>query len=317
MEEVDGSWITNTRAAKMLGISKNSLRIATCYSHLTVKHFNLEIHYPRVEIEAILADPQRIHRVDNRDMISCRQNVQNAAETSEHLIRREEVAQILGITSGRVSNYSDTGRISIYIYKGRMKPQFFSYDEVIELAVRIKAKREATGWKKPAPLNRNRRYADEYYDHVEWKDFAEWERYRGEWLTVKQVAFMLEVGRSVVYGMIKSGRFNSELRLNDWGGLRKVHLIRKADVVALLEDPEYMKNSRIYCKHFRKEQIEGNSPIRVASREEGREIVREEDRWGASLKPQTSSYYLAINNPMNPPPEDYNCGFTIAPPCGW
>lgn len=323
MEEIGNEWIPTMRATRMLGLTPCTLR-HKAYAYLTVRRFKNQLYYLRSELEAILAAPTRIRHQYIRDAIECNRRYRYLDESSERLINKVEAAHILGIHPSKVRDYFDTGRLTIHVPRGKTRPHLFGYDEVQELALIVAAEREAKCKSNILSKLQMKAIARRKRGKVTGRELSEWERDIGEWLTVRQVACMLDLTTQSVYNMIKRGRFTTVRKKREWISETSYIFIPKAEVKALQNDSDYIRRSRIYRRQFNNIEKSANQEgwetgmkqysENAGSRHE--EIPYGHPDW-QGICPQTSSYFLAINNPMNPPPEDYNCGFTIAPPCGW
>ncbi len=89
------------------------------------------------------------------------------------------------------------------------------------------------------------------------KDLHDWERSWGEWLTSRQVAFLLRISIPCVTELRKRGRLSGVVLENLRGFGRKLIYHRRVDVMELLSDSDYLRHHfryREFCEPGRIEE---------------------------------------------------------------
>ena len=265
MRKPDGKgWISMVEMARMLGMRVKQLYLRMEYKRLPKVKVGRNNWFRREDVEAMLRDPERVRRMENWERKQTVRKQANAEGRREGLVDLMEAARRLSVSGGMVKRWIYSGRLTTFQEELGHSKHWLSEAEVEELRVSVEAKREMRGrraeerktlvtlFRTRATLKRG--------GTVEVGDLSVWERYLGEWVTTRQVAWMLRVTQRAVCSLRQSGRLVGREQETIIFGRVRWHY-RKADVLALRNDAAYCKRRGTYDLYL--------SPIARALRAEG------------------------------------------------
>jgi hypothetical protein len=166
----------------------------------------------------------------------------------EDAIDLETAAWMLGLSQSVTKHLVYIGQLSSYQKFPGHSRHWFSAAEVealradraarkAEREARPKRKRRSSRWTMRKRLSDGGR--------VEVGDLSEWEKYFGDWITTRQVAWMLHISQNGVLRLRHNGRLRGVKQPTLVRGRMQWHY-RKAEVEALMNDREYNRRHVLY-----------------------------------------------------------------------
>ncbi len=253
MRKPDGEgWISMPELARILGTSVKLLRFRVDFKRLPKVKVWRYNWFRREDVEAMLRDPERVRRMENWERQQTVRKQADADGSRAGLIDVPEAARRLSVSGCMVRRWIYTGRLTTFQTNPGHSKHWLSEAEVEELRVSVEVKREWRGKrgrrveKRKAMVTRLRTQGTlKEGGTVEVGDLSVWERYLGEWVTTRQVAWMLRVTQRAVCSLRQSGRLVGREQATLVFGRVRWHF-RKADVLALMNDAAYCKRRGTY-----------------------------------------------------------------------
>jgi hypothetical protein len=109
-------------------------------------------------------------------------------------------------------------------------------------------------WRRPVERKWPYRHLN-YSRRIEVDELSWWERYFGEWLTTRQVAWMLHISMRSVGHLCENGRLDRERFRNEMSGRVQWHF-RVEKVRALMGEREYCHRRAVWERYF---SVEGKA----------------------------------------------------------
>ena len=253
---IDGEdWVTAKEAAQRLGVA-----IKTVYEMSRTRRLRLRrvgpLGYARLaEVEAIATDKARIRRLANKARHAAGKQVVVIAEVATDLIDAAEAGRRLGVCRMGVQRLANRGDLTVYAYSRGREKHFFAAAQVEAIGVAREEKRMAKARqlmlkppKRPVCSRVRFRKPLKTGGTIEVGDLSEWEKYFGDWITVRQTAWLLHNSRRSVYILRDNGRLEGRIQETLLHGRMQWHF-RKKDVLALMGDDKYIERYRNYKRY--------------------------------------------------------------------
>lgn len=249
MEAEGRYWVTITQAARILGLSLSRTRLVLARRGQRLPGGGKRHYYPLEEIEKRARDPRRLRTAANFERRSARRKAADTTDRPCDLIDGLTATHRLGVCRTMLVKLVNSGQLLSYQQViGRTKHWFSAADveALRERRAQQKVKRQERAMQLPTRrpggnLPRGGR--------VEVGDLSPRERYFGDLLTTRQVAWMLHITMRSVTDLRQNGRLQGVREFIGWRGKTQWHYWKK-EVVALMNDPEYCARRGRYERYL-------------------------------------------------------------------
>ena len=252
------------QAGRILGVHARTVRDLVYAGKLSRYGEPYHYWYRTEEVEALARDPNRLRRADNRERKN-RNRQTPPAETppDRALIGSREALQILGVCEKTLHHFVHSGQLLSYQKIATATPHRFDRADVEALR-----DRRAAATKAPCPpqepsrrphyivrerLNCTRR--------IGVGDLPPQDKYFGEWINARQVAWLLNTTLQQAYRHRDSGRVRA-IKDPTAAPRNCRWLFCKADVKKMMNDPNFIEGRIHYTKYCTPEAQQRNKERR-------------------------------------------------------
>lgn len=245
-------WLTVKQTARMLHRAVSTMYNLMRRKQLTPQRFGYCYYFRIEEVEALARSSAWLRRESNRERRTIHRKQAHPNGMPEDAIDLETVAWMLGISQGVAKHLVYIGELTSYQKFPGHSRHWFSAAEV-EAVRQARAARRAEQEARPKRKRRSSRWTMRKRlsdgGRVEVGDLSEWEKYFGDWITTRQVAWMLHISVSGAQELRQNGRLQGVKQPTLVTGRMQWHY-RKAEVVALMNDREYCRRRVIYEEYL-------------------------------------------------------------------